>query len=123
MKVLLWEYIIQEWVEYPDSNSLGTIRWYEIFEIEFFWLDSNDTPIERMGSIQYRHYDEALEYDAHDMNEDDDIQFVINHLNQQKLATPENISWVYFWVSYQHDEWTKRYEQRKAAREAEAVNA
>ena len=120
MEVMLWEYETKEWVEYPDPNSLGTIRWHEIIDINFFWMDTNVTPIESIGSCQYRHFHEASELNAHDMNEDEDIDFVMHYLKQQDLATPENMAWVYFWVSYQHDEWTRRYEQRKAERAAAA---
>lgn len=120
MKVLLWEYEIKEWIDYPDPNSLGSIRWNEIIDINFFWCDTNVRSVESLGSTQYRHFFEALEYDAHDMNEADEIDFVLHHLKQQDLATPENIGWVHFWVSYQHDEWTRRYEKRKAERAASA---
>jgi len=125
MEVLLWEYEIKEWIEYPDPASLGTIRWSEIIDINFFWCNTNDRTVESLASTQYRHFNEALEEDAHDMNEDDEIKFVLHHLRQQDLVTHENIGWVHFWVSYQHDEWNRRYEQRKAERAAaaETVNA
>lgn len=135
-KVLFFYYETEEHVEYPDLNSLGTVKWHEIDYIVFVecQLNSDGKYYEIGGdperiiadsfdSLCDRYYNEylrVLDNEAHQMNYSEEIEFLVDGLKSENLLTKENVAWVNYFVLYHETRWNNEYEQRKAAREAAA---